>query len=334
MKKSKFLKTLGFSCMAVFMGSLTILGGCATNLSTNNGNDLGANQTFTTTGLGLDPKNDPVIYTTESGLEIRYGGLDYGGTLTSGTLSGYHYITMGKYNNADINWIIIARDSNLTAARFVGDKTSYAYTSWKLNAKLLFQRYYMENIHETSTPAGSAINSSLSNSFIVDNEDWTVNISSVPLEQDNDLPNNCVFVVSQGILGSCQFSTGTVNYLNSTLKTKMEAYRTDLFTEQERSHIQLSSLICRTDQSSNTMVSFDAYLFPDGLGAQESSDLVLSRYWTESYCSCSSGYWARTATNSSSNGNTVAIRQSNGVGKVVSPTSTYGIRPLMVVSLA
>ena len=107
MKKNKFLKTLGFSCMAVFMGSLTILGGCATSLSTNNGNDL---ETTTTSGLGLDPKNDPVVYTTDSGLEIKMSNAfatSKGGTVTTTTnkgysytqdLSSFYYFTMGTYS--------------------------------------------------------------------------------------------------------------------------------------------------------------------------------------------------------------------------------------------
>lgn len=226
MKKSKFLKTLGFSCMAVFMGSLTILGGCTTNLSTNNGNDLGANQTFTTTGLGLDPKNDPVIYTTESGIEIKYGGLDIEGTLGSGALKGYPYFTMGTYDNKPVNWVIIGRANDVTQNVHINGKESLLFSTWKNTSRATLSNYFMNNIFESTTPAGAAINAAIaSKSYVVDDKIITTSLSSI--KNTAEIDSGCVLALSEGALGSSVYAATPSPYTGSTLANYCE----DLYEE-------------------------------------------------------------------------------------------------------
>ncbi|MFQ6749839.1 MAG: hypothetical protein ACLRFR_03245, partial [Clostridia bacterium] len=66
--------------------------------------------------LELDPENDPVIYTTDYGLDIRWhmAGLpansaDMLPPLESGKFPGYAYI-----HHADVNWVIIGHSNKST----------------------------------------------------------------------------------------------------------------------------------------------------------------------------------------------------------------------------
>ena len=128
MKKKTFLKSLSFTSLALLMGAAGVfafapLGASPNNLA--NANEMvdqintkadGENIKYAPSALGLDPENDPVIYTTESGLEIKYGGIDLNNSLASGKpLSGYPYFTMGTYNGYAVNWVIIGRNTNVTA---------------------------------------------------------------------------------------------------------------------------------------------------------------------------------------------------------------------------
>lgn len=341
-KKNRLFKSLGIGAMAVFMGILTVLGTACTPTQTNtnleNGSLASGNKTEAVQSapspLGLDPQNDPIIYTTESGLEIKYGGIDYGGTLESGNLKGWHYITMGKYNNNDINWVIMNRNSNMSNVDFIDPsiKQSYAFTAWKQNAKLSLQKFYMQNINDTSTPAGSAINSSLINSFIVDDSTKNISLSSVPVEASDYLPNGCVLVFSEGILGTCQFnSIANTEYPNSILKTKIDALHTTLFTDEERKLIQLvKNLQSRTKWESSgnhTYTYTDAYLFPNAVGTEGTTRITNIPAASNAFHT--SSYWTRSGSGTSGY---VNICTSTGYQDVTA-TATHGIRPLMVVSL-
>ena len=242
MKKSKFLKTLGFSCMAIFMGSLTILGGCATNLPTNNGNDL---ETTTTSGLGLDPKNDPVVYTTQSGLEIKMSNATnkYSGTttLTSNTnysytqdLTSFYYFTMGTYSgtiytatsvsatysvsNEPVNWIILGLGNN--TGYFLDSVSANLFSTWKTNTSglshnntngIAYGPYFFEEIFESTTPAGSAISSELATkAYIMEKVKASIPVNPGNL---NEIPEGCMLVLSEKLLGQMYFnSSGAVNY--------------------------------------------------------------------------------------------------------------------------
>ena len=83
----KIWKVLGAGGLALFMGVGTLCGvliaPMGATASSNSANLAGAAQLgdnaltpqeklLAGTGLGLDPENDPVVFTTSSGLEIKY----------------------------------------------------------------------------------------------------------------------------------------------------------------------------------------------------------------------------------------------------------------------
>ena len=104
MKKRKIFKTLAFSSLALVMAAGGIFAFAPIGASAS------TPPPTTTTGLGLDPKNDPVVYTTESGLEIRMSNANkFSGTVTTTTNNGYtytqdltsfYYFTMGTWSGS------------------------------------------------------------------------------------------------------------------------------------------------------------------------------------------------------------------------------------------
>ncbi|MFQ6749498.1 MAG: hypothetical protein ACLRFR_01485, partial [Clostridia bacterium] len=111
--------TLGVACFLTAVtafGALATLGGGAFLADNHAGFSASAGaltpQEKLLAGTGLDPENDPVVYTTVSGLEIKYAN-----SLTNTAFSGYTYFTMGKYKNNDVNWVIIGYDPSVE--RFV-----------------------------------------------------------------------------------------------------------------------------------------------------------------------------------------------------------------------
>ena len=206
MKKSKLLKSLGFTSLAVFMGATALFAFAPLNNTSIAAGGLNAsasseNQTF---DLGLRPDTDPVVYVTESGLEIRKSNGKYTSTTTTTTnngnsytqdLTGFYYFTMGTFSgtiytaktqtdkytatNEPVNWLIIGR----------GDFDFY-----------------------DETAAGNSIkNDSSKQEFAVMNNLYLpLAMQSILEGPDNEIPNNCFLVISEKLLGQSYFnSTGT-----------------------------------------------------------------------------------------------------------------------------
>ena len=138
MKKSKLLKSLGFASLAIFMGATGIFAFAplANTPILPNGLNASASTESQNFDLGLRPDTDPVVYVTESGLEIKKSNGKYTSTTTTTTNIGYtytqdltsfYYFTMGTYSgtiytaktvsdiytvtNEPVNWLILARGS-------------------------------------------------------------------------------------------------------------------------------------------------------------------------------------------------------------------------------
>ena len=138
---------------------------------------------YAPSALGLDPANDPVLFTTESGLEIKMSnanpGAINGGKFANSALNGYTYLTMGSYNGYAINWLLTAVSNKLV---------------------------------DTTSPAGKFLNSLTSkNAYITAPIPGTNNLycdSTLPAGQAR-LISESVFGTSQGITLSYLQSAGT-----------------------------------------------------------------------------------------------------------------------------
>ena len=237
-KKNKALKTFGFSSLALLMGAAGAF--AFAPLIPNQAN---ASETTTTTGLGLDPKNDPVVYTTESGLEIRMSNNKITSTLATKTnknysytqdLTGFYYFTMGTYSgtiytavnastsatysvsNEPVNWIILGLGNN--TSYFTDAVAKYLYTEWKNNTFVegsngALGTYFYKNHFENSSPAGALIDNTVSaKTYIFDKVK-----ASIPQNPANEIPEGCMLVLSEKLLGQMYFnSTGALNQANYT----------------------------------------------------------------------------------------------------------------------
>ena len=233
--KRKILKAFGFGSLAVMMavaGTFAFaplgagaqggaLASASEKLDQINTKADGKNIKYAPSPLGLDPENDPVIYTTESGLEIKFGGESVSDQLASGKpLSGYPYFTMGTYSGYAVNWVIIGRNTNDTV--FTSAISAHLYSTWKTNnsaSSATFENkgyYFFNNTYETTTPAGSAINGVVpSKSYVAD-----VTKATKTVVGNDEVPQGCVLAISECSMGTSAFDdTNPANYEGSPLQT-------------------------------------------------------------------------------------------------------------------
>ena len=195
------------------------------------------------TGLGLDPENDPVVFTTSSGLEIKYANAE----LTNTNLAGYTYFTMGKYNGYDVNWVIIGYDPSMVD--YVGDFSGYGLTDLD---PLQGENSVLTTIDET--PAGDAIRKEAI-SFLISN-------LAKPNEEIGD---GCVLCLSECTLGTSIFGTNNNNYEGSTLQHNMQKlYDEELNLSKWQKNMIVPQKICNFYVNFQVSVSSNQYIFPMG----------------------------------------------------------------------
>lgn len=210
-RKSKVLKAMVFSSLTLVMGAIGTLAFAplqSTQISS-------ASEAEMTTEQGLiTPKaDDPVIYTTESGLDIKWGNAlpsTFNPSLNSGNLQGFPYFTTTS-DSTTYTWVIIGRNANTSL--FGKAVSSYLFSAWKtahnsdMGAKFNTDGYYFfNNVYENSTPAGSAINSTVpSKSYVSDLGQDTF------LKTNSEIPSGCVLVLANDCV-----ATGAFNVDNNT----------------------------------------------------------------------------------------------------------------------
>ena len=225
LKKRKILKTISLAGLAVVIGAAGIFAFAPIGASASE-------PPTTTTGLGLDPKNDPVVYTTESGLEIRMSNATkYSGTTTTTTNRGYsytqdltsfYYFTMGSFSgtiytaasttatysvsNESVNWIILGLGKN--TAYFLDEVAKNLFSTWKSNSGMAYSNgasgsYFFSEIYETYSPAGQLIDSVVSaKTYIMDKVK-----ASIPIDPADEIPEGCMLVLSEKLLGQSYFNS-------------------------------------------------------------------------------------------------------------------------------
>ena len=203
--KRKFLKTFSFTSLALLMGAAGVFAFAplGTSPSVASANEI---ETTTASGLGLDPKNDPVVYTTESGLKIKQSKGKIENTITTTTntnysytqdLSGYFYITMGKFTGTIYN------SNNLTS--------TYSVSNQEINWLIIGRGAGFE--FSDSTPAGNSVNNDRAKQEIAIMENYMpISMNTIPYH--SDIPDNCFLMLSEKLLGQSPFnSTATHDVL-------------------------------------------------------------------------------------------------------------------------
>ena len=197
-KKSKLFKTISFSSLALLMGIAGTMAFAPLGASPSVAN---ANELETTTEQGLiTPKaDDPVIYTTESGLEIKWGNAlpsSAHNNLSSGNLKWFPYFTTTN-GSTTYTWVIIGRNPNLSLDSYTS--INQIFSTWKTNSTYFTNgSYFFNNTYETATPAGSAINGIVpSKSYVADYSNMVV--------PNAEIPSGCVLALSNASVGNSIF---------------------------------------------------------------------------------------------------------------------------------
>ena len=270
--------------------------------------------------LNLNPETDPILFTTESGLDIKFGAA----TLSSGALSGYTYFTMGSYDtNNDgvkesINWVIIGRSSS----GFPTTETNLAWHSLgNANSPVIVS--WLNNTFDSLSPAGLALeNDNILYDYIVGGSPFT--LSSLEIINDDDLDPGEVLAISEYKIYSCKFGSSNNDYEESILKTEMiSLFETKLgFTDIQKKVIVPKYLT--NYHMGGTSYTSNAFLFPlASRGENFNYTTYLSGSAIDNYC------WLRSGAASHNSAYLV------GTGGYYSNPVDYswGVKPVMVLKL-
>ena len=309
MKKLKLLKTISFSSLALLMGiagtmAFAPLGASPTNVA-------GASEAVETTteqGLITTKADDPVIYTTESGLEIKFGNIapeTSGSSLSSGNLRGFPYFTTDR-ENTTYTWVISGRNSNVTTLTTAIKE--YLFSAWKSNnsseQSYVYGKDFFDNIYETLSPAGTLIDSIIpAKTFIND----YISASLNSIKTHPDIPSGCVLVLSNTVLATGVYNNGifpvrgneyyATYHSTEDIVVNMQNYYNNKSFGISSIFSQIKKVSLSTTYGScwkgvfEVLDPTDHYLFP--LAAHSNSTFYYGNYITLSQLSCSSAQFLR-----------------------------------------
>ena len=267
-------------------------------------------------GLITPKADDPVIYTTESGLEIKWGNALNITTLGSGNLAGFPYFTTGA-NSKIYTWVIIGTSSTSLAGRTIVPDEYLAFSTWITSSSLALGEF--NNQYETATPAGIATNAELAPDYLA-----TMNSLILPsltnLTINEEIPANCVLclandIVAKGVANTSSFNiykrTSSMWYHNANstyagnLVSVMDGYYSNgsWGLSAIKKNIQSVSLVTNGkvgstsasaswSWSSNTA---EKYIFP--LAAANSGSFQWGTYLTSEQVKLSENQWCRDGAN-------------------------------------
>ena len=302
-KNNKFLKVFGCLALATFMTATALfatapLGAGLASAVSESETQPTAQEKLALGTLNLNPETDPVIYTTSSGLDIKFGGIS---SVVSGGSTGYSYITMGTYDATPVNWLILGYNSSL---------------AYLFNGTIVVDGGN-ELITDTAddSPAGIAIKKN--NCY-----------SSKGVQNDVELKAGEVLLYSDRNLTNTVFNSH--NYNTSQAKNAVQAlYDNDLgLTEEEKNMIQSQTL--RNTCYNTTSVSTDQKLFLFGAATGDN-------FHYATYGASGVSIWFRSLHLYDSGGQEYYIHAytNNGAKSSVGSTATsMYVRPGMVLKLA
>ena len=219
MKSQKLVKILGASGLAIMMSIGTLCGvliaPVAGATASSNAGDLAARAQLGDSaltpeakaeldanilaggGLGLDPENDPIVATTDWGLDIYFHNAgesswvntSANGNVTTTALNGYNYFLGGTYGGVELKWVIIGYSTNTVTGPVAVPGTN------------------ANNIAPDSSPAGSAVSA--------EKPKQQVMIGSYKLSAytnavgNAEIPAGCVLCISEKNLLNGYFNQNT-----------------------------------------------------------------------------------------------------------------------------
>ena len=358
--KRKIFKAFGFGSLAVMMAVAGTFAfaplGAGTSLATANESEK---TTYTTEqGLITPHADDPTLYTTESGLEIKFGLAtpNIATSLATGNLQGFPYFTTTS-GSTTYTWVIIGQAQDKPLG--VSAPTSYVYSTWtSLSDYYVNKKYFTSNIRETTTPAGSSINSATSSkSYVIDRSKFG------DITTNAEISSGCVLVLANDCVATGPFnntrlgySSGSYRYYycnydtNETMRVALETYYTDgsLGLSAVKDKIQQTTIktyiwtdmnVYGSSSWAYTLRSETCHVFPL-CTTENGSTFVWMNYLTANQMKLSSNQWVRGILENSTSYESNYYRYHNGYvldssAKKV-PISGYysnGYRPAFVLKI-
>ncbi|MBO5310095.1 MAG: hypothetical protein J6A98_02720, partial [Clostridia bacterium] len=296
-------------------------------------------------GLITPQDNDPVLFTTQSGVEIKMGNTlpsTYNKHLGSGNLQSFAYFTTND-GTKTYTWVIIGASDSLTL--------SYDYKYPQISSLSdttstgIFKSYYDNNIFE-NTPAGIAIDADKAKQLILDS-----------VTQTSEIPDGCVLCLANNYIetGAANNTVGyyywgwEVTILSSTyvgdIATTMDNYYNNgsLGLSSITSNIQpIESLLTYGAVSSGNLDTYvssnsvKSYVFPLASSKNTNNSFKFDTYLTSDQMKLSSTQWLR-------GGEVYKVGQRHGLGYVMDSSgttttttissSTPGYRPAFCLKL-
>ena len=311
----KLLKVVCGMGLAVLMGAMAFLGAACTPNSAATSGPQGAqgaagtadggSNTSPSNPFNLSPETDPTLFTTQSGINIKFGGAT--GTVASGGLTGYSYVTMGTYNGSPVNWVIIGYNSSL---------------SYLFSGEVIVGGNGLLDDTIDNSPAGEAIKNNN-------------NYMAYGVQNDTELHAGEVLVISQNIISKGPYAGSSGNYNSSSSKNSCQSlYDNDLgLSDAYKSLIQPQNLTNTYYNGSST--SNNQYIFL--LAGLAQNNFFISTYLnTNALRNVGAEYYLRTGTKYSSDWKIYSMYAISKTGALESSDINYtdgGLRPAMVLKL-
>lgn len=199
--KKQILKIVGASGLAILMGASVLCGVLIVPMnsakatisgataSSNSANLAGAAQLGDSAqGLITPKEDDPVLFTTESGLEIKFANASYSSSVDSGNLAGLPYLkTYDSSTSTYYTWVVIGQGFTQT----VSEKASAEIVGDEELAKEVVQSMFTNGNH----PAGLAILSEYLGYATYNSE----------------IPSGSVLCIANDIITSCAYNVSVYN---------------------------------------------------------------------------------------------------------------------------
>ena len=301
----------------------------------------------------ISPKlDDPIIYTTESGLDSKWGNAapdTASSSLSSGNLAGFPYFTTTS-GSTTYTWVIIGRNSNVTSLNTAVQ--SYLFSTWKTHNPSndwKFGNSFFSSIYETSSPAGNLIDSTITTkTYVMDNK--TFSISGVV--SNSEIPSNNVLVLANDNIETTLWSSHYAiehlfNNENNVIRQKcVNYYDSDTFGFKNYltkiSEVTLTQYGAYHPKGYNALrvgqTTTDLHFFPLGTNA-DYDNFRWQSYLTTSQVGASSGFWGRSQDTGDAYWYNVYVTNTDGsisLGRtdIVSGYYTYnGLRPAFCLDI-
>ena len=298
----KFSKIVCSFGLAALLGAMALFGAACTPNSAATSGPQGtqsaaggsASTGSSTSPFNLNPETDPVLFTTQSGIDIKFGGA----TVESGGLTGYTYITMGTYGGNPVHWVIIGYHSSL---------------SYLFGEDIIVGGNDLINGTIDDSPAGEAIKNN--NLYFIFGQ-----------KNDQDLEYREVLLLSETSLGESTFGN-TSSYNASALKKAVDnLYDINLgLSDKEKDKMVSKNIV--TTYPSGTLTTMTS-LFP--LAAFDENFSINTYLNSNSLRNLGADYWLRSGSDNTPRAKHIA---SGGSMSQCTSTYTKAVRPAFVMKL-